>query len=245
MNVTAGSDQVATAARSTSGARIAATNLGMEYATPTGRVRALDDVTLTVEPGRSLAIVGPSGCGKSTLLGVLAGLELPTAGEVRVGDHVLSAMPDHDRAALRRRSFGFVFQADNLQPFLTVSENVGLQAVLAGLADEPADRQALLDALGVGALGHRFPDQLSGGQRQRVAVARALVHHPSVVLADEPTGSLDAASSDRVVELLLRLHKANGTTLVIVTHDRAVANRMEVVFEMRDGRRADRTEVTS
>lgn len=245
MNVDAGPDQVATVARSTSGARIAATNLGMEYATPTGRVRALDDVTLTVEPGRSLAIVGPSGCGKSTLLGVLAGLELPTAGEVRSGDHLVSAMPDHERAALRRRSFGFVFQADNLQPFLTVAENVGLQAVLAGLADEPADRQALLDALGVGALGHRFPDQLSGGQRQRVAVARALVHDPSVVLADEPTGSLDAASSHKVVELLLRLHKANGTTLVVVTHDRAVANRMEAVFEMRDGRRAETTEVTS
>lgn len=245
MNVNAGPDQVATGARPNSGARIAATNLGMEYATPTGRVRALDDVTLTVEPGRSLAIVGPSGCGKSTLLGVLAGLELPTAGEVRVGDHLVSAMPDHDRAALRRRSFGFVFQADNLQPFLTVAENVGLQAVLAGLADEPADRQALLDVLGVGALGHRFPDQLSGGQRQRVAVARALVHDPSVVLADEPTGSLDAASSDKVVELLLRLHKANGTTLVIVTHDRTVANRMEAVFEMRDGRRAETTEVTS
>jgi len=219
----------------TAGARIAVADLGMEYATPTGLVRALDDVTLTVEPGASLAIVGPSGCGKSTLLGLLGGLEVPTAGEVRIGNEVISAMPDQERAALRRRAFGFVFQADNLQPFLTVSENVGLQAVLAGLADEPAERQALLDALDVGSLGHRFPDQLSGGQRQRVAVARALIHGPSLVVADEPTGSLDAASSDKVVELLLQMHKANGTTLVIVTHDRAVAERMEAVVEMRDG----------
>ena len=159
-------------------------------------------------------------------------------------DPMAASIQDQARAALRRRSFGFVFQADNLQPFLTVSENVALQAVLAGLADEPADRQALLDELGVG-VGHRFPDQLSGGQRQRVAVARALVHDPSVVLADEPTGSLDTVSSDRVVELLLRLHQANGTTLVVVTHDPAVADRMEAVVEMGDGRVIRTNEVRS
>lgn len=219
-----------------SGERIAVVGLGMEYTTSSGRVRALDDVALTVEPGTSLAVVGPSGCGKSTLLGILGGLEVPTAGEVRIGDHVISEMPDGERAALRRRAFGFVFQADNLQPFLTVSENVGLQSLLAGMDDEPAHRQALLDALDMGSLGHRFPDQLSGGQRQRVAVARALVHSPGVALADEPTGSLDPVSSDKVVELLLRLHREQGTTLVVVTHDRAVAERMDVVVEMRDGR---------
>jgi len=236
VTIGAGHDQRSTDAGRAWGARIAIAGVGMEYATPTGRVRALDDVTLTVEPGGSLAIVGPSGCGKSTLLGILGGLEVPTSGEVRIGDHVVSAMPDQARANLRRRAFGFVFQADNLQPFLTVSENVGLQSVLAGLADEPAHRQALLDALDVGSLGHRFPDQLSGGQRQRVAVARALVHSPSVALADEPTGSLDAASSDKVVELLLQLHKLKGTTLVVVSHDRSVAERMDVVVEMREGR---------
>jgi ABC-type lipoprotein export system ATPase subunit len=219
-----------------SGERIAVDGLSMEYASPGGRVRALDDVTLTVEPGTSLAVVGPSGCGKSTLLGLLGGLEVPTAGEVRVGDHVISKMPEGERAALRRRGFGFVFQADNLQPFLTASENVGLQSVLAGLVDEPSHRQALLEALDIGTLGHRFPDQLSGGQRQRVAVARALVHSPGVALADEPTGSLDTVSSNKVVELLLRLHREQGTTLVIVTHDRDVAARMDLVVEMRDGR---------
>ena len=182
------------------GERIAVAGVSMEYRTPVGRVRALDAVTLTVAPGGSLAVVGPSGCGKSTLLGILGGLEVPTSGAVRVGDRLVSAMTDQERAALRRRAFGFVFQAHNLQPFLTVSENVGLQSVLAGLTDEPTHRQSLLDALDVGSLGHRFPDQLSGGQRQRVAVARALVHGPSVVLADEPTGALDVANSNRVVE---------------------------------------------
>jgi ABC-type lipoprotein export system ATPase subunit len=219
-----------------SGKRIAVVGLSMEYPSPGGQVRALGDVALTVEPGTSLAVVGPSGCGKSTLLGILGGLEVPTAGEVHIGDDVISAMPEGERAALRRRAFGFVFQADNLQPFLTVSENVGLQSVLAGLPDEPSRRQALLDALDIGSLGHRFPDQLSGGQRQRVAVARALVHGPGVVLADEPTGSLDSANSDKVVELLLRLHKEQGTTLVVVTHDRRVAARMDVLIEMRAGR---------
>lgn len=218
------------------GARVSATDLRMEYDTPAGRVNALDGVTLDVSPESSMAIVGPSGCGKSTLLGILGGLEVPTRGEVRIDDRVISEMPDRPRAQLRRTSFGYVFQADNLQPFLTVSENVALQAVLAGIADDPERDQRLLDALEVGSLGHRFPDQLSGGQRQRVAVARALVHSPRVVLADEPTGSLDAASSSKVVDLLLRLHKQEGTTLVIVTHDTAVAARMDATVRMRDGR---------
>ena len=218
------------------GAHVSATNLRMEYHTPAGRVDALDSVTIEISPESSMAIVGPSGCGKSTLLGILGGLELPTRGEVRIDDRLISAMPDRPRAQLRRTEFGFVFQEDNLQPFLTVSENVAVQGVLAGVADEPERDQRLLDALEVGSLGHRFPDQLSGGQRQRVAVARALVHGPRVVLADEPTGSLDAESAAKVVDLLLRLHKQEGMTLVIVTHDPAVAARMDATVHMRDGR---------
>ena len=218
------------------GAHVSATDPRMEYDTPAGRVDALDGVTLEISPESSMAIVGPSGCGKSTLLGILGGLELPTRGEVRIDDRVISEMPDRQRAQLRRTTFGYVFQADNLQPFLTVSENVALQAVLAGIAEDPDRDQRLLAALEVGSLGHRFPDQLSGGQRQRVAVARALVHSPRVVLADEPTGSLDAESSNKVVDLLLRLHKQEGTTLVIVTHDTAVAARMDATVHMREGR---------
>jgi ABC-type lipoprotein export system ATPase subunit len=218
------------------GQRIAVAGLSMEYASSNEKVRALDDVTLTVKPGTSLAVVGPSGCGKSTLLGLVGGLEAPTHGQVRIGDQVISDMAETHRAALRRRTFGFVFQADNLQPFLTVAENVGLQSVLAGMADEPGRRQGLLDELDIGMLAHRYPDQLSGGQRQRVAVARALVHGPGVVLADEPTGSLDPVNSELVVDLLLRLQSEHATTLVVVTHDRTVADRMDVVVEMRDGR---------
>ncbi|MEO8424573.1 MAG: ABC transporter ATP-binding protein [Actinomycetota bacterium] len=232
-------------ASDTPGAPIMLTGVSMEYPTSAGRVQALVDVTLTVGSGTSTAIVGPSGCGKSTLLGIIGGLEIPTTGEVRVGDDIVSSMSDQDRGAMRRRAFGFVFQADNLQPFLTVNENVGLQSLLAGLPDEDAQRQAMLDALEIGSFGHRFPDQLSGGQRQRVAVARALVHGPRVALADEPTGSLDTASSDKVVLSLLRLHEQKGTTLVVVTHDRSVAERMDVVIEMRSGRITGTSAVSS
>ncbi|MGH2597739.1 MAG: ABC transporter ATP-binding protein [Actinomycetota bacterium] len=224
-----------TAGQRDTGERIAMSGVTMEYVSARGRVRALDDVSLSVEPGASLAVVGPSGCGKSTLLGLLGGLEVPTRGQVQVGEHVISAMAEGDRASVRRQVFGFLFQADNLQPFLTVSENVGLQSVLAGLDDDPVHRQGLLDELDIGGLAHRYPDQLSGGQRQRVAVARALVHGPGVVLADEPTGSLDAVSSDRVVRQLRRMHRQRGTTLVIVTHDRSVAARMDAVMELRSG----------
>ncbi len=218
------------------GARIVVDSVSMEYATEQGVVSALDDVSLTVEPGASVAIVGPSGSGKSTLLGILGGLELPTSGKVWIGDELITTMPEEERAALRRRELGFVFQSHNLQPFLTVLENIGMQALLAGIPDKTAYIDELLESLGVGAFARRFPDQLSGGQRQRVAVARALVHHPSLILADEPTGSLDSINSDRVVELLLQLHIVHKITLVVVTHDRAVADRMAHVVEMSDGR---------
>ena len=243
MSTSTGQKPPSPSAPPATGARIEVCGLSMVYETSFGRVRALEDVSLSVAPGGSLAIVGPSGCGKSTLLGILGGLELPTAGDARIGADLVSSMPDQQRAALRRRAFGFVFQADNLQPFLTVTENVGLQALLAGLADDPSRNQELLDALDVGSLGHRFPDQLSGGQRQRVAVARALVHAPSVVLADEPTGSLDTVSSEKVVSLLLRLHKEKGNTLVVVTNDRSVAERMDFVVEMSAGRVTDAGEM--
>lgn len=218
------------------GVRIALDGVRMEHVTSRGRVVALDDVGFTVPAGENLAMIGPSGSGKSTILGLIGGLELPTAGNVRVGDYYVSRMSDRRRALLRRRHYGFVFQSDNLQPFLTVSENVGLQAALAGVPDDHDRRHELLDGLGLAGLEHRFPDQLSGGQRQRVAVARALVHDPSVVLADEPTGALDPDSALRVTELLLRLHRRVGSTLVIVTHDPRVAARMDAVLAVRAGR---------
>ena len=236
MTAPTGQDRAPAVGPRVAGARIDVRGLSMTYRTSSDPVLALADVTLSVPAGGSLGIVGPSGCGKSTLLGVLGGLELPTAGHVWVGDDLVSGMAERQRAGLRRRTIGFVFQADNLQPFLTVAENVGLQAVLAGLVDDTGRTQDLLAALDVGALGHRFPDQLSGGQRQRVAVARALVHSPALVLADEPTGSLEPASSDKVVRLLLRLHRDMGNTLVVVTHDPGVAEQMDVVVELSAGR---------
>jgi putative ABC transport system ATP-binding protein len=207
-----------------------------EYETPGGPVHAIDGVDLFVQPGSSLAITGPSGCGKSTLLGLIAGLEAPTSGRVMVGDAEVSGLPDGDRARLRRDELGLVFQADNLLPFLTVVENVSQQLALHGSADGYGRTRELLTQLGLGDDLDKLPDQLSGGMRQRVAVARALIHHPRLILADEPTGSLDADNSAGVMELLLAAQGAEGATLVVVTHDRAVARKLERTLNLRDGR---------
>ena len=208
----------------------------VEHATATGPVRALDGVSFTVDAGSSVAITGPSGGGKSTLLGVLGGLALPTAGAVRIGGEEISALPERRRTEFRRAHVGFVYQADNLLPFLTVVENVGLQLALdAGSAagDRTLD---LLDRLGLAGEAHRLPDHLSGGQRQRAAVARAVVHRPEVILADEPTGALDAANAAAVIDLLLEVRREIGATLVVVTHDRDAASRMDRRIGLRDGR---------
>jgi putative ABC transport system ATP-binding protein len=211
----------------------------MEYSTPGGIVRALADVTLSVEPGESLAIVGPSGCGKSTLLGLVGALDVPSSGRIRVGDHEISSMSDPEQAALRRHAFGFVFQSDNLHPYLTVLENVALQLSLAGIRGGYGRCRELLDQLGLASEVEKLPDQLSGGQRQRVSVARALVHRPSLILADEPTGALDADNSTAVVDLLLAARESVGATLVMVTHDPVAARRMNRTVALRDGRLAE------
>jgi putative ABC transport system ATP-binding protein len=208
----------------------------VEHATATGPVRALDGVSFTVDAGSSVAVTGPSGCGKSTLLGVLGGLALPTSGAVRIGGEEISALPERRRSEFRRAHVGFVYQADNLLPFLTVVENVALQLALdAGMAagDRTLD---LLDRLGLAGEAHRLPDHLSGGQRQRAAVARAVVHRPEVILADEPTGALDAANAAAVIDLLLEVRREIGATLVVVTHDRDAASRMDRRIGLRDGR---------
>ena len=190
------------------------------YTTPAGLVRAVDGITLEVELGTSLAIMGPSGCGKSTLLGLIGGLEAPTAGRVSIGGNEISRLTERERARLRRDEFGFVFQADNLLPFLTATENVGLQLALDGATNGYQRCLDVLAELGLADAVDKLPDQLSGGQRQRVAVARALIHEPGVILADEPTGSLDAENSATVIDLLLAAQTELGATLVVVTHDR-------------------------
>ena len=211
-------------------------DLIVEYLTAEGIFRALDCPEFVVNGGSSVAIMGPSGCGKSTLLGVLAGLARPTAGSVTIGSTELTSLAKSGRVAFRKDAIGVVYQADNLLPFLTVSENIRLQLALCGNTEDPEGRTAdLLDQLGLGDLGARLPDQLSGGQRQRAAIARAIVHHPSIILADEPTGSLDDENTAAVVDLLLDAHRHLESTLVIVTHNPSVAGRLERLVTLRDG----------
>ena len=207
-----------------------------EYATPAGPVRALDGVTLSVEAGKSLAVTGPSGCGKSTLLAVMAGLEPPTSGRVRIGDVEISRLSERDRTRMRRHQLGLVFQSDNLLPFMTALENVALQIALGGDGGGYERCARLLAELGLADQSDKLPDRLSGGERQRVAVAAALINEPSVILADEPTGSLDDANSEAVVDLLLAAQRDTGATLVVVTHDPSVAERMDDSLRLRDGR---------
>jgi putative ABC transport system ATP-binding protein len=223
------------------GSAIVAEALAMEFPAGDGAspVAVLRGVSLSIAAGASVAVVGPSGCGKSTLLGLLGGLDVPTSGRVLIGEQELSTLAENKRAVVRSSEIGFVFQADNLQPFLTVSENVILQCVLAGDRDGGARAHELLVDLGLGDLLQRLPNELSGGQRQRVAVARALAHEPRVVLADEPTGALDAGTSGRVVDLLLLAQARLGCTLVVVTHDPDVARRMGATVRLREGRIAE------
>jgi len=208
----------------------------VEHHTPGGPVFALDGVSFTVDTGSSVAITGPSGCGKSTLLGVIGGLAVPTAGVVRIGGEEVSSLPDRGRSDFRRTHVGFVYQADNLLPFLTVVENVELQFALDGRSGGVDRSLDLLDRLGLADEADRLPDHLSGGQRQRAAVARAVVHRPAVILADEPTGALDAANAAGVIDLLLEVQREIGATLVMVTHDRDAARRMDRRIGLRDGR---------
>ena len=206
------------------------------FVTGAGLVRAVNGITLAVTPGTSLAITGPSGCGKSTLLSLIGALEVPTEGSVTIGDRVVSELPEPRRAGLRREQLGFVFQSDNLQPFLTAVENVSLALALASRTDGYERSLELLDALGLGAAAEKYPDQLSGGERQRVAVARALVHRPRLILADEPTGSLDIDNSIAVIDLLLAAQCEVGATLIVITHDLTIAARFDRRIGLRDGR---------
>ncbi len=224
---------------------VVADDLVVDHAGARGSVRALDHVSLDVEGGTSLAVMGPSGCGKSTLLGLIAGLAVPTAGVVTVGGRTVSTMRERERVRFRRQALGMVYQADNLLPHLTVEENVSMQAAICRRdtdGDEPDDPGALLARVGLAELARRFPDQLSGGQRQRVAVARAIVHRPGLILADEPTGSLDEDNAIAVVQLLIDVQREIGATFVLVTHDRRIANYADRCVEL--ARPRARPEVT-
>ena len=217
-------------------ASIAVESVVVEHQTSSGPVRALDGVSFTVASGSSVAITGPSGGGKSTLLGVIGGLAQPTTGRVRIGDSQISQMSERDRSDFRRSHIGFVYQADNLLPFLTLLENVGLQLALNGKASGAGKSLAVLANLGLAGLAYRLPDHLSGGQRQRASVARAIVNEPQIILADEPTGALDAANALGVIDLLLGMQREIGATLIMVTHDGDAASRLDRQIDLRDGR---------
>jgi len=217
-------------------ASITVDSLVVEHQTSSGPVRALDGVSFAVESGSSVAITGPSGGGKSTLLGVIGGLARPTSGAVRIGDSQVSELADADRSDFRRRHIGFVYQADNLLPFLTLLENVGLPLALNGDFSETQRSLGALTSLGLAGLAHRLPDHVSGGQRQRAAVARAVVHQPKIILADEPTGALDTANAAGVIELLVGLQREIGATLLMVTHDLGTASRLDRRIHLQDGR---------
>jgi putative ABC transport system ATP-binding protein len=206
-------------------------------------VRALRRVDLTVEAGEFVAITGPSGCGKSTLLNLVAGLDLPSDGEILLAGIPLADKDENERARLRRAHIGFVFQFFNLLEELSVLDNVALPAAIAGAPRRQAETRArdLLDLLGLGEKASDAPAVLSGGQRQRLAIARALANEPTLLLADEPTGALDSEGGLEVLELFRRLH-AGGQTILLVTHDQQVAGGAERVVAMRDGRLQDEAE---
>ena len=199
----------------------------------------LQDISFTVMPGETVAIVGASGSGKSTLLGLLAGLDVPTAGEIRLDGVSLAALDEDARAVQRGKLLGFVFQSFQLLPALTALENVMLPLELAGRKDAAALARDWLERVGLGHRLKHYPKHLSGGEQQRVALARAFSPGPRLVLADEPTGNLDAATGQQVIELMFDLNQKQGTTLVLVTHDEAIAARCGRVLRIQAGRLAD------
>ena len=211
-------------------------NLKRYYKTNDVEVRALDGVSFDVEKGEFISIIGASGSGKSTLLHLLGGLDYPTSGKVLIDGTDIYALKDDERTIFRRRNIGFVFQAYNLLPMLNVYENI---IIPFGLDGDKVDKKyvdSVIDILEISDQKYKMPNELSGGQQQRVAIARALVTKPSLILADEPTGNLDSKSSSQVVYLLKKINKELGNTILMITHDDAVAQAAEKTLRIEDGR---------
>jgi putative ABC transport system ATP-binding protein len=222
---------------------ISAANLTKVYGSGDTAVRALDNVSLQVEPGEFVAVMGPSGCGKSTLLHLLGGLDRPTSGSVMIDGHNLSDLSDARLTELRRHKLGFIFQFFNLIPVLNAVENAALPVTLDGVKLGEAKARAIewLNRFGLSdRLDHR-PDQLSGGQQQRVAVARALVADPALILADEPTGNLDTRASEEIAALLRQVANDYGRAVVVVTHDPRIAAHADRIIFLKDGAVVDQT----
>ena len=196
----------------------------------------LHPLTLDIPRGQFIAIVGPSGSGKSTLLGLIAGLDAPTSGSVLIDGVDITRLDEDSLARLRGEKIGFVFQFFHLIPSLTAYENVAVPMEIAGAADVRRRANALLEEVGLTGRAHHYPSQLSGGEQQRVALARALANDPPIVLADEPTGNLDTATGHHILELLREIHRARGTTVILVTHDAELAALADSRLVLRDGR---------
>jgi putative ABC transport system ATP-binding protein len=208
----------------------------LDYPTESGQVSVLNNASLKVPPGETLAITGPSGSGKTSLLLLLSGLQRPTSGQVQVGDHRLGDMDADTLADWRSQHLGIIFQSFHLLPGLTALGNVSLPLEIAGQVNARDRALSMLEAVGLGHRLQHYPGQLSGGEQQRVAIARALVHRPSLLLGDEPTGNLDRETGQRVLSLLFELHKESRSTLILVTHDERVAERCRHRVRMDGGR---------
>jgi len=218
------------------GGVIAIRNLSMRLTSGGREVSILDDIALDVPAKQFVAIVGPSGSGKSTLLGLIAGMDTPTSGTISLEGQEITSLSEDELARLRRRKIGYVFQSFHLIPTLTAQENVAVPLELAGDSEAESKANALLRAVGLGSRRHHYPAQLSGGEQQRVSVARAFANNPAILLADEPTGNLDTVTGKQVIDLLIRLNQDHGSTLVLVTHDPALAAHAERIVCLRDGR---------
>ena len=214
---------------------ISLSNIAKSYATPDGQVEVLKDIDLSVTSGQSVALTGESGSGKSTLLHLAGGLDRPDSGRIIMNDRDITALDESGRAQYRRTEVGLIFQQFNLIPSLNVAANIAFHAKLAGRFDAAWQRE-LIGQLGLDALTHRYPEQLSGGQQQRVAIARTLAARPPLVLADEPTGNLDEATGDVVLDLMLSLSRTAGCALLLVTHSMRLADKLDRKVLLRSGK---------
>jgi putative ABC transport system ATP-binding protein len=215
---------------------LATRSVSKQVSSPEGTLTILSDVSFTIDKGDSVAIVGASGAGKSTLLALLAGLDLPTEGEVLLDGVDLTKLDEDGRAAVRAASVGFVFQSFHLVPSLNALENVMLPLELAGKDNPRQVAMKILDQVGLGERWSHYPAQLSGGEKQRVAIARAFATEPAVLFADEPTGNLDSATGGHIVDLMFELNRNSSTTLILVTHDKSLAARCDRVLGLDAGR---------
>jgi len=212
------------------------TGLEKTYSSGNKQLTVLHDISFDVEKGQTFSIVGPSGSGKTTLLGLCAGLDAPNKGIVELCGINLTDLNEDQRAQLRNKEVGFIFQNFQLLPTLTALENVSVSLELQGDTKATSKSKTLLEKVGLGDRIHHYPSQLSGGEQQRVALARAFANTPSILFADEPTGNLDAETGEKVIQLLFDMNKEKGTTLIIITHDMELANRTQQILKLKGGK---------